>query len=328
MADIPEIPTPITREEVYLYHIAKNGGGGGGGGGTTVIANPDEAATDVLKKIKVDSKVYGIESGGGELADSLTASVDVGGVESGDSFAAGTSVESVLKAILSPTLYPTFTAPSAVLTASGSKLIESGATLPVTFTVAFDRGAITPSYGTSGYRAGEAQSYTLDGTTQSGNSFTRNISSAKTSWQASVSYAAGDQPKDSTGNDYDTALPAGSVNTNIITYEFVDAIWANTGAINAVAKLALISKAAGQKDFNYPAQTLANPEIFDIPASWNVTDVQVKNDLSGQWEDAAAQFSVSAVMHDDAAGNAVNYNRYTFNLGYDTGARSVRVKWN
>ena len=70
-----------------------------------------------------------------------------------------------------------------------------------------------------------------------------------------------------------------------------------------------------------------HPEVFDIPASWTVTAVQVKNDLSGAYEDAMSQFTVTNVTHNDAAGNAVNYKRYTFNLGYDTGARSVRVKW-
>jgi hypothetical protein len=107
----------------------------------------------------------------------------------------------------------------------------------------------------------------------------------------------------------------------------VDAIWANTSNIASIAKLALVSKSAGQKDMNFPAQTVANPETFDIPASWTVTAVQVKNDLSGQWEDAASQFTISNVNHDNAAGTSVAYKRYTFNLGYDTGARSVRVKW-
>ena len=97
--------------------------------------------------------------------------------------------------------------------------------------------------------------------------------------------------------------------------------------IATIAKQALVSKGAKQKDFAFPAQTVANPEVFDIPASWTVTAVQVKNDLSGVYEDAMSQFTVTNTTHNDAAGNAVDYKRYTFNLGYDTGARSVRVKW-
>lgn len=39
---------------------------GGGGSGTEVIANPEEEATDTLRKISVDGTVYSIPTGGGE----------------------------------------------------------------------------------------------------------------------------------------------------------------------------------------------------------------------------------------------------------------------
>ena len=78
---------------------------------------------------------------------------------------------------------------------------------------------------------------------------------------------------------------------------------------------------------HFPAQTVANPEIFDIPAEWTVTAVQVKNDLSGQYEDASAQFTVTNVNHDNAGGVSTAYKRYTFNMGMATGARDIRVKW-
>lgn len=38
MADINELPEPVTREEIYLYNIAVNGGGGGSGGTTNYNA--------------------------------------------------------------------------------------------------------------------------------------------------------------------------------------------------------------------------------------------------------------------------------------------------
>ena len=265
--------------------------------------------------------------GSGELESDLTASVTVGGVTSGTTFVAGTTLEAVLRGILSPTLYPTFTAPSASMSATGSKLLEKGATLASIFTITFNRGAITPAYGTDGYRAGAASDYTLDGTTQAGNTFNVTVSESKTSYQGSVSYAAGQQPKDSNGNNYDSPYPAGTINTNTISYEFVNAIWANTANIATIAKLSLTSKSTKQRDMVFPAQTVANPEVFDIPASWTVTAVQVKNDLSGQYEDALNQFNVTSVNHDDAGGVSTAYNRYTFNMGMATGARTVRVKW-
>ena len=265
---------------------------------------------------------------GSDLEHSLTTGIEVGGIEAGTTYAAGTSIETVLNDLLNPTLYPEFTNPSLSLSGSGSHLLETGATLSVTLTATFNRGTINPAYETSGYRAGAAQSYTLNGgTAQNENTWSQVVSSSNRTFQATVSYAAGEQPKDSKGNNYDEPLAAGSKSSGTVTYDFVDPIWANTADITVVAKQSLVAKSTKQKDMNFPAQTVANPEIFDIPASWTVTAVQVKNDLSGAWEDAISQFAVTDTTHDDAAGNTVAYKRYTFNVGYDTGARSVRVKW-
>lgn len=267
-------------------------------------------------------------AGGGSLINSITAAVAVGGIEVGDEYAAGTAIEDILSDMLEPTLYPSFTAPSATLSATGTRLLETGATASVTFTVAFNRGTITPAYGTSGYRSGAAESYALNGgATQAENTFTETVSSANKNFTATVNYAAGEQPKDSKGNDYSTPLAAGSVNTNALSYEFVDALWANTADITTVAKLALVSKGAKLKEFNFPAQTVANPEVFDVPSSWTVTAVEVLNTLSNQWEDCSSEFTTSSTTHDDAAGTSVSYTRYTDNRGYAAASRKVRVKW-
>ena len=266
--------------------------------------------------------------GGGELTDDVEAAITVGGIEAGTEYEAGTPLETIIKDMICPTLYPTLSNPSASLAGTGDKLLEAGATANVTLTATFNRGSISPAYGTSGYRSGEATGYTLNGgTEQQGNTWSETVSASNKSFQASVAYAAGEQPKDSKGGNYESPLAAGSVNTNTVSYDFVDALWANTAAIGTVAKLALVAKSAKQKDFNFPAQTVANPEVFDVPASWTVTAVQVKNDLSGAYEDASAQFTVTDTTHNNAAGVAVNYKRYTFNMGFDTGARTVRLKW-
>lgn len=322
--------SPQSRVEELLIEVKEAIEEGGGGGGTTVVANPEGEATDDLIKIKVGSTIYAILAGGGggSLTESITVAVDVGGISAGTTYEVGTPIEDIISDLLSPTLYPSFTAPSASLSGSGSKLLETGATLAVTLTATFNRGTINPAYGTSGYRAGAATGYTLNsGTEQEENTWSETVTASNRQFSASVAYAQGEQPKDSNGGNYDSPLPAGSVNTPQLKYEFVDAMWANTSNIATVAKLSLISKSTKQRDMVFPAQTVANPEVFDIPASWTVTAVQVKNDLSGQYEDASAQFTVSNVTHNDAAGNSVNYKRYTFNMGFDTGSRTVRVKW-
>lgn len=266
-------------------------------------------------------------AGGGSLEEDINVSVNVGGYKSGNVIPGGTSFDKVFRDMLNPVAYPSLTNPSATLTATGAKLLECGSTLTTTFTLTLNRGSISPAYGTSGYRSGPATSYTFDGDTGNTNTFTRSISSEKTSYQGTIAYSAGEQPKDSSGKAYNSPLPAGTVNSNIVTYEFVNAIYANTANIATVAKLALVSKSAKQKEFSFPSQTVANPEEFHVPADWNVTAIQVKNTLNNQWEDCASEFTQTTTAHSDASGELVNYKKYTDNRGYNAGARQIRVLW-
>jgi hypothetical protein len=95
-----------------------------------------------------------------------------------------------------------------------------------------------------------------------------------------------------------------------------------------MTKQALVSKTAGTKQFDLPATTAEYPEQVDVPGSWTVSKIEVLNTLSGKWEDATSQFTKTTTSHDDAAGVAVSYNRYTCNLGMALGARSIRILWN
>ena len=306
----------------------------GEGGGSSTLAGLTDVNLDTPTEGQI--LVYDAENEewvnssatGGSLGTDITSSVAAGGIPAGTTYEAGTAYDKLWKDLLNPVAYPTLTNPSATLTATGAKLLEKGSTLATTMTVAFSRGSINPAYSTSGYRSGVALDYALNGgTAQVGNTFSVTVDESQLTYQATVNYAAGEQPKDSEGNDYDSPLAAGSVNSNTLSYEFTDAMWSNVANIATIAKMSLVSKSAKQRDMNFGAQTVANPETFDVPVSWTVTAIQVKNDLSGVYEDASAQFTVTDTTHDDAAGTSVAYKRYTFNLGYDTGARSVRLKW-
>lgn len=272
----------------------------------------------------------GSGSSGGEagLDAALTVSKTVGGLTSGKTYPAGVSLEAVLRDMLNPVEAPSLTNPTATLAGPATRLLEPGGTDTATLTVTFLRGGISPAYGTSGYRSGPATGYSLNGgAQQAGNTFTATVSESNKTFQATVAYAAGEQPKNSAGENYDTPLSAGYVNTNTLTWEFVDALWSNAADITAVAKDPLISRSVGTKTWTFPPQTVANPETFDVPAAWSVTGIEVLNDLSGKWEDCAAEFTVTDTQHDDAAGTPVAYKRYTDNRGYNAGPRSVRVKW-
>ena len=268
-------------------------------------------------------------SGAGQLNDVLDVTEDAGGINTGATYAAGTSFETLWRDLLNPLTNPTLTAPSATLTTLADKLLEVGDSITATLTAVFNRGSIVPSYGTDGYRSGAATGYTLsNGDTDASGSFANvTIDGTHNSFTVDVAYAAGEQPKNSRGGDYDAPLPTGTVTSPALTFEFVNAIWANTASIATVAKLALVSASAKVKEMTFPAATVDNPEVFDIPASWNVTGVEVYNTFSGKWESNIGEWDTSSVNHDDAGGTTTSYTRYTCNLGYAMGSRQIRVKW-
>lgn len=267
--------------------------------------------------------------GSGVLENQLNATVSVGGVSSGTSYTVGTSLETILTDILNPLAYPTLVDPSCVLTTSASKIIEKGSTATVTLVATFDRGSITPAYGTSGYRSGTATSYALNGGTEQADRNFEDVTVDEDhdSFVVAVAYSAGEQPLDSKGNDYSTALAAGGVTSPALTFEFVDAWWANDTNAGTITKQGLISKTVKQKIIEFPATTETNPEVFDIPTGWTVTAVEVYNDLSNKWDNCASEFTKTTTTHLNTAGDTVTYNRYTCNLPYNMAARTIRIKW-
>ena len=269
-------------------------------------------------------------SGAGQLNDVLDVTHEAGGIDVGATYAAGTSFETLWRDLLNPLENPTLTAPSATLTTLAERLLEVGDSITATLTAVFNRGSIVPANGGSGYRSGEATGYTLsNGDTDASGSFANvTIDGTHNSFTVDVAYAAGEQPKNSRGGDYDEPLAAGTVTSPALTFEFVNAIWANTASIATVAKLALVSAADKVKEFTFPAATVANPETFDVPASWSIAGVEVYNTLSGKWQSNISEFTVTDTTHDDAGGNSTAYKRYTCNLGYAMCSRRIRVKWN
>lgn len=294
--------------------------------------NVEADPTKLIYGYEDDSSGGSTPSGEGAdavLKDDLTASIGAGGIQIGDKFIKNTELEALWRALLDPIKAPTLTQPSASITASGGLLMETGSRKEVTFIVNFDRGSIDPPNGTSGYRSGEATSYTLNGMSYlNNNHFVQMVSEANRDFDALVTFAEGEQPKDSKGNDYDIPLPAGSVSAPPIKFEFVDAIWSNQKTITEVEKESLVSKEKTKSMiFNFAPQTKQNPEIFDVPASWNLTKIEVLNEITQRFEDDSVEFNKSTVFHQNGGGIDVEYNRYTDNRGYAAGERQVKITW-
>ena len=268
--------------------------------------------------------------GNTSLQSSITSSMAVGGVTVGKSYEAGTSFETILRDLIDPVQYPTLSNPSASLSANPSSLlIETNGSASVKFTATLNRGSINPAYGTNGYRSGEATGYSLNnGTEQVSNVWNSvTVNSSNKTFTAVIKYAAGEQPKDSKGNNFNSPLAAGSVTSNTLTYEFVNALWANVTSISTVAKLGLVSKSTKTKTFNFKAATVANPEIFEVPASWSITAIEAYDTLNRVWVDCSSEFTITDTTEKDGGNVDTAYKRYTCNLGVPMGARDVKIKW-
>lgn len=277
----------------------------------------------------------GSGGGGSTIEESIRASLSVGGIPEGKEYAAGEEMEQILRDLLNPLTYPALTNPSASLAfASGeNNLVEEGtADIRKNIVCSFNRGKIDPANGTSGYRSGVATKFTdsqgiVTGGQASG-AFNNYPMPASGSVTVTVDFEAGEQPKDSHGNNYDNPLPADSVTSNALSVVLVNAFYANTSNIANVDKLALFNyNTTKSKEFNFPAQTVANPEVFEIPASLNVSKIEVLNTLSGKFEILEGEFDVSDVTHQNAGGTDVAYKRYTDNRGYNADVRTIKVTW-
>lgn len=267
----------------------------------------------LAKKSNTDGDVeWKNESGGGgggsaELQDDLTTAISVGGIASGVTYEAGTSLEDLWRDLLEPTLYPSFTAPSASITYGASQYYAVGATVAaMTATVALNRGAITPAYGTSGKRSGVATGYAIatsgadteySDSSESSGAFSVPVLTRATKGTIVVtgtaSYAEGEQPKDSKGNNYDSPLPAGS-KTASKTLTFIQPYYYGVSNSVTVADFTGLTEnvtAKGQKTFNYTTnnqymvfaydssygdlKTILDGNGFDVTGGWTKSTLTV-----------------------------------------------------
>ena len=190
---------------------------------------------------------------------------------------------------------PTFTEPS--LKISGTDIsaeIPAGQTKNATITLTFNRGSIS----TGGNTVGAATGYSLNGGAyQISNVFNVTVSETNKTFKGKVRYGQGDQPTDSKGANYGTPREAGELESGTIEYKFASAppasnetIWSNAANILNVVKMTNVKESDKQWTVDWAPQTEENPEIFDVPASWNVTAVETINNLTNMWQAIGQSF--------------------------------------
>ena len=229
------------------------------------------------------------------LTQDLVVSNPIGRYDNGDTIEQGTTYEQVFRGMLTQVYYPTLTNPSASLSYTistpakvGSQVTSKNATL------SFNRGSINPQYtAESGYRAGAATEYAValsgasveysdtntTGAAFTVPAFTRN-SKGNVTLTGTVSYAAGVQPKDSDGANYQSPLPAGSVSATK-TIEFILAFYYganNTFDVSSFSGLSESVTKKGNKTFSITTNNQYNVIAYDS-AYGNLTSILDANNF-------------------------------------------------
>jgi hypothetical protein len=262
-------------------------------------------------------------------------------IGTGTTFANKTFTE-MMNLMLYPELFPSLTNPSQTnftLSPSGFREIgEQFSAGGITLSSTFSRGSINPAYTTNGFRSGLPNAYIYTGpgsvpTPQSSTSLTNvtattapyTIVQGAQSWTSKVAYDAGQQPLSSTGNNFNSPLPAGQTNNNLTrTITGVYPVFATTVSIGTLTKQALQSMTV-YEEVSMVAETGGNKQIIDIPVAWStINGLQQFNTFSGTWDIISlGTFTPTSITKTIQGVSGIPYNRYTHN-GATIGARQLR----
>jgi hypothetical protein len=290
------------------------------------------------------------------LEDSIEMEEAVGGMPAGTTVGDLTLIESyndLFDTILFPTGYPTLTAPSISATLSPSGLQIIGTEISsgnLSLTTTFNQGTIDPQYtATSGKRSGLPNTYNYSSTNTA---FASSVSSTSltdtvtnllkytvtagaNNFSVEVDHDAGVQPKDSKGNDFNSALSAGTVGPTTKTITGVYPVLATTSAIDTLttqslvvmtgyAEVDLVAEIFGQSD----RQTVLIPTSVGSQAGWGtITIIEFFNTNSGNWEAINLNdWNITSSITKQIKGNPVNYTEFENKVGYPRGAGKYRFK--
>jgi len=203
------------------------------------------------------------------MGETFTTNIDVGGIKSGTVIDKDDQIMTVIKKMLTTVYFPTYTAPSASLSYGAPALAKVGSNVASTPAgITFNKGAITLQGAKQADRAGAATGYSIatsgaDVDFNDNNAtgqFTVPVLTKSTKGNIVVTgtaaYAQGPQPKDSAGEDYDTPLAAGSVNTSAKTIEFILPFYHGVSANDTLTDLASMTEdlaKKGKRTYRYTA---------------------------------------------------------------------------
>jgi hypothetical protein len=348
---------PFTQDQrigILLDAIGTGGTSGGGGGSDLTVSAGATSFPNITNIDFVDGATI-VDGGsgtvevtitGGSGVDSatnndVTANITAGAINIGDTVSAGTTLQELVEQLLLTTYNPTFVAPTFSLTDSVANLQEIGDVINIPLTFNFNRGAIKgdlvggtwDANATQDFRAGEATSYTIDGNTQPGNTYTvssHTVSIGTNSFSGTVTYTQGPQPVDSNGSNYNSQLAGGTSPSRSTSFEGVYPIFlGNSGGTED--KRALISHSANNiecsQDYNETSSLRHRIAIPNDMIGSQSVSFQQFNTLNSQWENIQSSDFTSSSVTRAVQGNSINYTLYTKSASIGGGA-DYRIVFN
>lgn len=258
------------------------------------------------------------------LADDIATVNALGGIPAGTTVAQlkNKTFSQLFDELIFPTVNPTFVAPVAYLSlkSTSTPIIQevgtTGASVPVvaSFTMGYNPGAIKIA-GVKKLNRGGAlksdESFIYINNDPTNKRFPTKIPEGSIIYKYRAAYAQGPQPLDSKGNNYQTPLPAGTVDSAAITINGVYPYFTNKDNNGAFAKLALTtSNTLSAVKFKAEGP---NKHIFKLPVKYTLTKVELLNTLSGKYENYGIDKFTKTTENIEVQGKQVSYAVYTRN---------------
>lgn len=258
------------------------------------------------------------------LTDDIATVNALGGIPAGTTVAQlkSKTFSQLFDELIFPTVNPTFEAPTAFLSlkSTSTPIIQevgtTGASVPVaaSFNTGYDPGAIKIAGVKKQNRGGNLksnESFIYINNAPAIKNFPTEIPEGSIIYKYRAAYAQGPQPLDSKGNNYQTPLPAGTVDSAAITINGVYPYFTNKDNNEAFAKLPLTtSNTLSAVKFKAEGP---NKHTFKIYAKYTLTKVELLNTLSGKYENYGIDKFTKTTENIEVQGKQVSYAVYTRN---------------
>lgn len=258
------------------------------------------------------------------LADDIATVNTLGGIPAGTTVAQlkNKTFSQLFDELIFPTVNPTFEAPTAFLSlkSTSTPIIQevgtTGASVPVaaSFNTGYNPGAIKIAGVKKQNRGGDLksnESFIYINNAPASKKFPTEIPEGSIIYKYRAAYAQGPQPLDSKGNNYQTPLPAGTVDSAAVTINGVYPYFTNKDNNVAFAKLPLTIY-NNLSAVKFKAER-PNKHTFKIPAKYTLTKVELLNTLSGKYENYGIDKFTKTTENIEVQGKQVSYAVYTRN---------------